>query len=65
MVPQQSSFGNPALLASFSVTLLNMAESDGKGMERTVVAASQEKKVMEVFVFSVASVLNNSINMLE
>ena len=65
MVPQHSSFGNPALLTSFSATLLNMSECDGKGMERTVVAASQERKGMEVFVFSMATALNNSINILE
>lgn len=65
MVPQQSIFGNLALLASFSATMLNMAESDGKGMEWIVVAASQNKKGMEVFVFSIVTVLNNSINILE
>lgn len=65
MVLQQSSFDNPALLASFSATLLNMAERDGKGMEGTVVAESQEKKGMEAFVFSMATVLNNSIHIVE
>lgn len=69
MVPQQSFFGNPALLASFSATMLKASFSatmhDGKGMEWIVVAASQKKKGMEVFVFSIVTVLNNSINILE
>lgn len=48
MVPQQSSFANPAPLACFSAALLIMAESDGKGMEVTILAASQDKKGMQV-----------------
>lgn len=65
MVPQHSSFGNPALLAAFSATLLNMAERDRKGMAGSAAAASQERKGMEVFVFCLAAVLNNGINILE